>query len=38
MTRQIAFVRGVAHDGDSEKPIANMAGTFMFTAQKTTST
>ncbi|WP_439534948.1 PaaI family thioesterase [Polymorphobacter sp.] len=33
MTRQIAFVRGIAHDGDPDRPIANMAGTFMFTAQ-----
>jgi uncharacterized protein (TIGR00369 family) len=29
MTHQIAFVRGIAHDGDPERPIANMAGTFM---------
>lgn len=29
LTRQIAFVRGVAHDGDPDDPIANMAGTFM---------
>ena len=29
LTRQIAFVRGVAHDGDIANPIANMAGTFM---------
>lgn len=29
LTRQIAFVRGVAHDGDPANPIANMAGTFM---------
>ena len=29
MTQQIAFVRGIAHDGDPERPIANMAGTFM---------
>ncbi len=33
LTRQIAFVRGVAHDGDPANPIANMAGTFMFTAR-----
>ena len=33
MTRQIAFVRGVAHDGDADKPIAHVAGTFMFTGQ-----
>ena len=32
LTRQIAFVRGVAHDGDAANPVANMAGTFMFTA------
>jgi uncharacterized protein (TIGR00369 family) len=32
LTRQIAFVRGLAHDGDPANPIANMAGTFMFTA------
>jgi len=32
MTRQIAFVSGIAHDGDPAHPIANMAGTFMFTA------
>lgn len=33
VTRQIAFVRGVAHDGDAADPIANIAGTFMFTAR-----
>ena len=31
MTRQIAFVRGLAHDGDPEAPIAHVAGTFVFT-------
>jgi uncharacterized protein (TIGR00369 family) len=31
MTRQIAFVRGVAHDGDPAAPIAHVAGTFVFT-------
>lgn len=31
MTRRIAFVRGIAHDGDPEHPIAHVAGTFMFT-------
>ena len=34
LTRQIAFVRGFAHDGDAANPIANMAGTFMFTAMQ----
>jgi uncharacterized protein (TIGR00369 family) len=33
LTRQIAFVRGFAHDGDPANPIANMAGTFMFSAK-----
>lgn len=31
VTRSIAFVRGIAHDGDSEDPVAHVAGTFMFT-------
>ena len=31
LTRYIAFVRGVAHDGDPEDPIAHVAGTFMAT-------
>jgi uncharacterized protein (TIGR00369 family) len=30
-TRSVAFVRGLAHDGDSGDPIANVTGTFMFT-------
>jgi uncharacterized protein (TIGR00369 family) len=34
MTRQVAFVRGIAYDGEEDRPIANMAGTFFFTAQK----
>jgi acyl-coenzyme A thioesterase PaaI-like protein len=34
LTRQIAFVRGIAHDGDPADPIANMAGTFMFAASR----
>jgi uncharacterized protein (TIGR00369 family) len=29
-TRSVAFVRGGAHDGDPDKPIAQVAGTFMF--------
>lgn len=29
-TRNIAFVRGQAHDGDADDPIAQAAGTFMF--------
>ena len=29
LTRQVAFVRGVAHDGDPARPLVNMAGTFM---------
>jgi uncharacterized protein (TIGR00369 family) len=31
-TRSIGFVRGLAHDGDPNDPVANVAGTFMFTA------
>lgn len=31
LTRSIAFVRGQAHDGDPEDPIAHVAGTFMAT-------
>ncbi|MDV3458682.1 PaaI family thioesterase [Sphingomonas sp. HF-S4] len=29
ITRSIAFVRGQAHDGDPDDPIAHVAGTFM---------
>lgn len=32
LTKSVAFVRGVAHNGDPERPIAHMTGTFMFTA------
>jgi uncharacterized protein (TIGR00369 family) len=31
VTRSIAFVRGLAHDGDPGDPVANVAATFMFT-------
>ena len=31
LTRRIAFVRGFAHDGDPDDPIAHVAGTFMMT-------
>ena len=31
ITRNIAFVRGHAHDGDPDDPVAHVAGTFMFT-------
>jgi uncharacterized protein (TIGR00369 family) len=31
LTRSIAFVRGTAHDGDPQDPLANVAGTFMVT-------
>ena len=30
-TKSIAFVRGVAHDGDEADPVAHVSGTFMFT-------
>lgn len=29
-TKSVAFVRGYAHDGDADSPIANVTGTFMF--------
>jgi uncharacterized protein (TIGR00369 family) len=29
LTKQVAFVRGLAHGGDAERPIAQAAGTFM---------
>lgn len=32
LARRIAFVRGIAHDGDPERPVAHMTGTFMFTS------
>lgn len=32
LTRRIAFVRGVAHGGDPDRPIAHSAGTFMLAA------
>jgi uncharacterized protein (TIGR00369 family) len=30
MTKSVAFVRGIAHDGDPDRPVAHVAGTFMF--------
>ena len=32
-TRSAAFVRGIAHDGDIEDPVATMAGVFMTIAR-----
>ncbi len=29
--KSVAFVRGIAHDGDLDDPVANVTGTFMFT-------
>jgi len=31
ITRSIAFVRGTAHDGDADDPVAHVAATFMAT-------
>ncbi len=31
VARDVAFVRGIAHDGDPADPVAHMAATFMFT-------
>lgn len=33
VTRRIAFVRGIAHQGDAARAVANMAGTFMLGSQ-----
>lgn len=30
VTRSAAFVRGIAHDGDPDDPVAHVAGVFMF--------
>ncbi len=29
ITRSVAFVRGIAHDGDADNPVAHVAGTFI---------
>jgi uncharacterized protein (TIGR00369 family) len=34
MTRSAAFVRGIAHDGDPDNPVATMAGVFMVFAKR----
>ena len=31
VTRSIAFVRGLAHDGDPSEPVAHVVATYMFT-------
>jgi acyl-coenzyme A thioesterase PaaI-like protein len=31
LTRTIAFIRGIAHDGDPDDPVAHVTGTFMAT-------
>ena len=31
VTKSVAFVRGIAHDGDAADPVAHVAATFMFT-------
>ena len=31
LTRSIAFIRGEAHDGDPARPLAHVAGTYIFT-------
>ncbi|MGQ5701617.1 PaaI family thioesterase [Sandaracinobacteroides sp. A072] len=33
LTKRVAFVRGIAHDGDPDHPVAHVAGTFMFTGK-----
>lgn len=31
ITRNVAFIRGQAHDGDPDDPVAHVVGTYMFT-------
>ena len=31
VTKSVGFVRGLAHDGDPNDPVAHVSGTFMFT-------
>jgi uncharacterized protein (TIGR00369 family) len=31
LTKSIAFIRGEAHDGDPSRPLAHVAGTYIFT-------
>ena len=31
LTRTISFIRGIAHDGDPDDPVAHVTGTFMAT-------
>lgn len=31
VAREVAFIRGAAHDGDADDPVAHVAGSFMFT-------
>ncbi len=33
ITRRIAFVRGVAHDGDPSDPVAHLTGTYMLLSE-----
>jgi len=32
LTRSVAFIRGYAHNGDPDDPVAHVAGTYMFTS------
>jgi uncharacterized protein (TIGR00369 family) len=33
LTKSIAFIRGEAHDGDPARPLAHVAGTYIFTGE-----
>lgn len=33
ITKSVAFTRGIAHDGNPDDPVANVAATFMFTGK-----
>ena len=34
VTRRIAFVRGMAHDGEPDRPIAQVSGSFVYTREE----
>lgn len=34
VTRRIAFVRGMAHDGEPDRPVAHVSGSFVFTRKE----
>lgn len=37
VTRNVAFTRGIAHDGDEKDPVASMTATYIFTNARSSS-